>query len=119
MAIDTRDRRASAIGVLKPYSFVLPNPDVLAEDQADRQQLTLVYRGILSSAYLPAFPTQFTYAAAWIEPAMKTMPSIQALLAGSEIIIASRIDASPSAAPSLNMGLRQLTPVLSVSAQVP
>ena len=106
MAIDTRDRRASAIGVLKPYSFVLPNPDVLAEDQSNRQQLAFVYCGILASAFMPAFATTFTFASARIEPAMRASPmvftSIRALLAGSEIVITPRLTASPSTSPSMN-----------------
>jgi len=49
MAIDTRDKRASCIGLDGPYRFVLPNPDAPAEDQGDRQQMAFKYRGILAT----------------------------------------------------------------------
>lgn len=119
MSLSSRDRRASAIGILKPYSVVLPNPDAILEDQADRQQLALVYRGILASAYLPAFATQFTFASAWIDPAVKTASQvIQALLAGSEIIITPRLTAEASTTPSMTFGPRTLTPAVGASVQV-
>jgi hypothetical protein len=46
MAIDTRDKRASAIGVANIFRMLLPNPDPEAETQGDRQQMSFVYRGI-------------------------------------------------------------------------
>lgn len=45
MAIDTRDKRASCIGIDGPYRFVLPNPDGAAEDSGDRKQMAYKYRG--------------------------------------------------------------------------
>ena len=50
MAIDTRDKRASCIGIDGAYRFVLPNPDAGAEDQGDRQQMAFKYRGIAAAA---------------------------------------------------------------------
>lgn len=50
MAIDTRDRRASCLGINGPYRFILPNPDAAAEDQGDRQQMAFSYPGILAVA---------------------------------------------------------------------
>lgn len=44
MPVNTRDKRASAL------HFPLPTPDVGAENQGDRQQVTWNYRGILASA---------------------------------------------------------------------
>lgn len=48
MAVDTRDKRGSCIGLASPWRSVLPNPDAAAEDQGDRQQLAYSYRGILA-----------------------------------------------------------------------
>jgi len=50
MAIDTRDKRASAVHVALPWRGLLPLPDAAAENQGDRQQTALFYRGILASA---------------------------------------------------------------------
>jgi hypothetical protein len=50
MSIDTRDKRASCLGIDGPYRFVLPNPDAGAEDQGDRQQVGFKYRGINAAA---------------------------------------------------------------------
>lgn len=44
MAIDTQDRRASAL-----REGLLPLPDGLPFDQGDRQQILWQYRGILAS----------------------------------------------------------------------
>lgn len=49
MAIDSRDKRASCIGIDGAYRFVLPNPDAGAENQGDRQQMAFKYRGINAS----------------------------------------------------------------------
>lgn len=49
MAIDSRDKRASAICVGLPWR-VYPNPDGSLAAQADRQHMGLAYRGILASA---------------------------------------------------------------------
>lgn len=48
MAIDTRNERASAMNVASPWRGLLPNPDATI-DQADRQQSTFMYAGILAS----------------------------------------------------------------------
>ena len=49
MALDTRNKRASALGVaVATFALVLPNPDGLTLDQGDRQQTAFVYRGILA-----------------------------------------------------------------------
>lgn len=50
MAIDTRDRRASALAAGLAFLIVLPAPDGLAFDQGDRQQVTGRYRGIAAGA---------------------------------------------------------------------
>jgi hypothetical protein len=50
MALDTRDKRASAIHVGQPWRGMLPLADAAAEDQGDRQQLAGYYRGILATA---------------------------------------------------------------------
>lgn len=59
MAIDTRDKRSSAIGVGLPWR-VYPNPDS-SLDQGDRQQTAFLYRGILAEENVvaetpPSFP---------------------------------------------------------------
>lgn len=46
MSIDTRNKRASCIGLNGPYRIVLPNPDVADEDVYDRHQMGLTYSGI-------------------------------------------------------------------------
>ena len=50
MALDTRDKRASAIHVGMPWRGLLPLPDGAALDQGDRQQVAFMYRGILAGA---------------------------------------------------------------------
>lgn len=47
MAVDTRDKRASAVG-LTPWLLQGPTPDA-AFSQADRQQIAFTYRGILAT----------------------------------------------------------------------
>ena len=54
MAVDTRDKRASAIGLI-PWLLQGPTPDA-AFSQADRQQIAFTYRGILATA-----PTSYTF----------------------------------------------------------
>jgi len=49
MAINTRDRRASAL-----REGLLPLPDGLALDQADRQQVLWQYRGISAAPPTPS-----------------------------------------------------------------
>jgi hypothetical protein len=48
MALDTRDRRASALACALSFLTVLPAPDGLALDQGDRQQVSALYRGVLA-----------------------------------------------------------------------
>lgn len=60
MAIDTRDKRAACIGVNGPYRFVLPDPDVPGETQADRQQIAYSYPGILAGVETPPTPPPAT-----------------------------------------------------------
>ena len=48
MAVDTRDRRASVLGLGLAALLVLPAPGAL--DQGDRQQLAYSYRGISAAA---------------------------------------------------------------------
>jgi hypothetical protein len=49
MALDTRNKRSSAINVSSPWRGMLPVPDG-SLDQGDRQQVGLHYRGILSAS---------------------------------------------------------------------
>lgn len=49
MAINTRDRRSSCIGIDLLFVHVWPNPDGAIADQ-DRQHIGLVYRGISTIA---------------------------------------------------------------------
>ena len=46
MAIDTADKRSSAVNVASPWRGLLPLPDGAALDQGDRQHVGLHYRGI-------------------------------------------------------------------------
>jgi hypothetical protein len=48
MAIDTRDKRSSAVMVAMPWRGQLPAPDGAALNEGDRQQVGLMYRGISS-----------------------------------------------------------------------
>jgi hypothetical protein len=50
MALDTADKRASALGVaVATLALVLPTPDGLALSQGDRQHVTFSYRGIAAA----------------------------------------------------------------------
>jgi|GEM_PF-2436113 len=49
MAVDTRDKRASATSVGMPYLPHLPAPDGDPSEQGDRAQAAGLYRGILPS----------------------------------------------------------------------
>jgi hypothetical protein len=49
MAIDTRDKRSSAIDVSLPWRNKLPLPDSTV-DQSDRQHAMFYYSGILAAA---------------------------------------------------------------------
>ena len=50
MAVDTRDKRASALNYQSPVVWLFPNPDGAIDTQADRQFVGKVYPGILSGA---------------------------------------------------------------------
>ena len=50
MALDTRDKRASSIGVAIPFGRLFPNPDGSLATVGDRQQSAMSYRGIAASA---------------------------------------------------------------------
>lgn len=49
MAVDTRNKRASAIGIGLALRLVLPAPDA-SVDQPDRQQVSYSYAGISAQA---------------------------------------------------------------------
>lgn len=49
MAVDTRDKRSSCIGIDGAYRFVLPNPDGTV-GQPDRQHTAFKYSGIAAAA---------------------------------------------------------------------
>lgn len=53
MAVDSRDKRSSAINVSSPWRGMLPLPDGTV-DQADRQHAPFVYAGISASSAAPA-----------------------------------------------------------------
>lgn len=55
MAVDTRNKRSSAIQVSLPWRSMLPAPDG-AIDQADRQHTALLYAGILATSPTPPTP---------------------------------------------------------------
>lgn len=54
MAIDTRDKRASILGLGLGLALTLPSPDGLALDQGDRQHVAFSYRGISAAPAEPA-----------------------------------------------------------------
>lgn len=49
MAIDTRDKRGSCLGLVGSYRLIFPGADTVV-DVGDRQQLGFSYRGILAQA---------------------------------------------------------------------
>jgi hypothetical protein len=49
MAVDTRNKRASCLSMDGRRGRVWPNPDASLANQADRQQMGLIYPGILSA----------------------------------------------------------------------
>jgi hypothetical protein len=53
--VDTRNKRASALGFVLAALVVLPAPDA-AIGQADRQQVTFSYAGILAESETPEVP---------------------------------------------------------------
>ncbi len=46
--LDTRNKRASALGIDSPFLHVFPNPDGVL-DQGDRQQIARAYSGVAST----------------------------------------------------------------------
>jgi hypothetical protein len=63
VAVDTRDKRASVLGLGLASLLVLPSPTAL--DQGDRQQVSYSYRGIAASAPVSVTPASYTYTATW------------------------------------------------------
>lgn len=57
MAIDTRNRRASCLGIDGAYRVVFPNPDGTI-DQPDRQQSAYKYPGITAAGAAAGQPMQ-------------------------------------------------------------
>lgn len=54
MPVDTRDKRASVLGLaVATFALVLPNPDGAALTQADRQQTAFSYAGIAAAVSNP------------------------------------------------------------------
>lgn len=53
--MDTRNKRASALGVGLAFALVLPAPDGTVE-QADRQQTAYSYAGISADSPIPFVP---------------------------------------------------------------
>ncbi len=52
MPLDSKEKRASAVGVSLPWRGALPTPDAAAETAADREQVGNMYSGLA-----PAAPT--------------------------------------------------------------
>lgn len=52
MAVDTRDKRSSVVGITLPVPQVVPNPDA-SIDAADRQHVAWAYSGIAAAAPAP------------------------------------------------------------------
>lgn len=50
MAVDTRDKRASALGIVAPLVPTFPLADGNIANQADRQNAAFSYTGILASS---------------------------------------------------------------------
>lgn len=46
MAVDTRDKRASVIGLDAPHTHVFPNPDGSLANANDRGHMAMKYSGI-------------------------------------------------------------------------
>lgn len=64
MALDTRDKRDSAIGLGLPWRMRFPVPDGDLSPIGDRQHLALLYRGIETAvppAGDPKFPGRCTF----------------------------------------------------------
>lgn len=73
MAVDDRDKRASAIGIGQPTVPILPNPDADDESQADRQQLAYAYAGILAGLPQDTDEVADAWAGPW-RPARRELP---------------------------------------------
>lgn len=54
MAVDTRDKRASALNYQQPSFWLFPNPDGAIDTQADRQFVGHVYAVALEAVAVPA-----------------------------------------------------------------
>lgn len=52
MAVDTRDKRFSMMGLLQPVPSIFPNPDGTINTQ-DRAQYDLLYAGITLESLVP------------------------------------------------------------------
>lgn len=65
MAVDTRDKRSSAINVGSPWRGLLPAPDAAPETQADRQHAALMYSGILAGGVIPPTPAVEAFSGGW------------------------------------------------------
>lgn len=63
MALDTADKRASAVYVGSPWRNNLPFPGVM--DQPDRQHLAFMYRGVSATGGGPGGPPGSTYRPFW------------------------------------------------------
>lgn len=53
MAIDSRDKRSSAISPTMPWRGLFPVPDGAINSAGDRQHVDLMYRGIAANVYVP------------------------------------------------------------------
>jgi hypothetical protein len=60
MAIDTRDKRSSCLGIDGSFRYVLPNPDGTI-NQPDRQHIAYVYRAISAGAVSAAVRAMLQY----------------------------------------------------------
>ena len=56
MAIDTRNKRASVVGFMRPWSPVWPNPDGSLASVADRQQMAYAYASGSPAAAVTLIP---------------------------------------------------------------
>lgn len=67
MALDTAQKRSSAIAISSPWRCRLPIPDGTI-GQADRQQSAYAYSGILAGeAVSPSYETVYTTGYTWID----------------------------------------------------
>lgn len=75
MGVDTRDKRASAIGIGLPFR-VLPNPGTI--DQPDRQHVGYLYRAITAANPVVILGDLITTANAYFRRTVTTADSITA-----------------------------------------